>query len=327
MNSRVFFLSALALITSSSYFADQLPEAPKADESWSTPSLKGSNLKPYPPLLGVNDNQPLFHRELLRVGWRNSDPIDLYVIVPRTDGAKSDAAKAPADPTVAKPAAVNGKTDSTNAKTVGTNTKVAPKPPVIIYLYNYNTTPYRYTLNNVCIHLTTGGVAAVGFPTALSPTRFFFRGATKWFVSELPEALATSAHDVQMVINYLETRQDIDTSRIGIFGEGSGAAVAILAASADPRIKAMDLEDAWGDWPEFLAKAAIIPENERSTYLKPEFLKNVAGLDPVDYLPKLTIPVRIQYSTSPKAPVPPEVQKKMDAALPPSAAHTPIETN
>jgi hypothetical protein len=99
-----------------------------------------------------------------------------------------------------------------------------------------------------------------------------------------------------------------------------------LAAAADPRIKVLDLEDTWGDWPEFLAKSSVIPESERPTYLKPFFLKGVAGLDPIDYLPKLTIPVRNQYSL-PKSSVPPEVRKRIEALLPPQAAHTPLETS
>ena len=36
---------------------------------------------------------------------------------------------------------------------------------------------------------------------------------------------------------------------------GSGAAIAILAAAIDPRLKALDLVDPWGDWPDWLAKS------------------------------------------------------------------------
>jgi len=43
----------------------------------------------------------------------------------------------------------------------------------------------------------------------------------------------------------------------------------------------------WGDWPDWMAKSAIIPENERPNYVKPEFLKKVAPLDPVQWLPQL----------------------------------------
>jgi len=71
----------------------------------------------------------------------------------------------------------------------------------------------------------------------------------EWFVSDLEHSLVGTTHDVQMVINYLASRGDFDMSRIGIFGEGSGGTIALLAASVDARIKAVDVLDPWGDWP------------------------------------------------------------------------------
>jgi len=262
-------------------------------ESWTNLSLEGSQFVSVPPLLGQSDSQPLFTRDLVRLQWRRSDPIDTFLITPKPNAA---------------------------------SVKPAAKPAVILYLYNYTTNTDRFMHINVCQNLTEGGVAAVGFSLALSGHRFHDRAATEWFVSDLQEALTTSAHDVQKVIDYLQTRQDIDTGRIGVFGQGSGAAVAILAASVDPRIKVLDLEDAWGDWPEWLSKSTIIPEAERAAYLTPAFLKGVKELDPVRHLPKLNIPVRIQYSL-PKSAVPPKVRKRMKAALPPQGAHTPVEPN
>ena len=265
---------------------------PKNLESWTTLSLDGSEFISVQPLLGQSDTQPLFTRHLIRLQWRWGDPIDTFLIIPKPD--------APA-------------------------VKPAPRP-LVIYLYNYTTNTDRFMHINVCQTLTAGGVAAVGFSLALSGDRFHDRGVTEWFVSNLQEALMTSAHDVQKVIDYLETRQDIDTKRIGIFGQGSGAAVAILAARVDPRIRVLDLEDAWGDWPEWLSKSTIIPEAERALYLTPAFLEKVKEMDPVRHLPKLKIPVRIQYSL-PKSAVPLEVRRRMEAALPPQAAHTPVEAN
>jgi cephalosporin-C deacetylase-like acetyl esterase len=57
----------------------------------------------------------------------------------------------------------------------------------------------------------------------------------EWFISELQESLATSAHDVQMVLNYLASRNDLDMSRVGMFTAGSGANIAILASAVDAR--------------------------------------------------------------------------------------------
>jgi hypothetical protein len=74
-----------------------------------------------------------------------------------------------------------------------------------------------------------------------------------------------------------------------MFGQGSGGAIAVLAASVDPRIVALDLLNPWGDWPDWLKESRQIPENERALYLKPEFLQGVSTLDPVLYLPQLKL--------------------------------------
>ena len=86
------------------------------------------------------------------------------------------------------------------------------------------------------------GIAIVGFGSALSWQRFHApRPLKQWFVSELQEALSTSTHDVQMVLNYLEARKDLDMNHVGMYGQGSGGAIAILAATTDPRITALDV--------------------------------------------------------------------------------------
>ena len=73
--------------------------------------------------------------------------------------------------------------------------------------------------------------------------------------------------------------------------------IGVLAAAVDPRIKVLDLMDPWGDWPDWMAKSTRIPEDERANFVKPEFLKKVAGLDTVDWLLKLkTQSVRLQIA-------------------------------
>jgi hypothetical protein len=188
-------------------------------------------------------------RELLQFHWRPNDAIDVYVIRPR----------------------------------------VSKNPPVVLFMYNYALDDAIFREDRWCNLVQQNGYAAVGFTSALSWSRLRSpRPLKEWFVSQLQEALATSTHDVQMVLNYLETRGDLDTHHVGMVGQGSGGAVAILAAAADSRIRVLDLMDPWGDWPDWLKNSKQIPEEERPTYLKPEFLRSVAGLDPVAYLPQLT---------------------------------------
>jgi dienelactone hydrolase len=168
-------------------------------------------------------------------------------------------------------------------------------PPVVLYLSSFPSDIKRYYSADVCRRLVSHGAAAVGFVSALTGDRFH-RPMKQWFISELQESLGTTVHDVQMILNYLDTRGDLDMSHVGMLGQGSGGAIAILAAAADPRIKAIDLINPWGDWPDFLADSKLIPAQERPDYLKPEFLKKVEPLEPVHYLPSLkTQAVRIQF--------------------------------
>jgi hypothetical protein len=219
------------------------------------------------------DEEPGFVRQLLRVEWRLTDPIDVWVIRP----------------------------------------KVAGKVPVILYLYGYPDAGEHFRDNGWCKRATADGFAAVGFVSALTDYRFRFRPLRQWFVSELAESVGTTVHDVQLLVNLLADRGDMEMDHVGLFGMGSGATIAILAAHADPRIKSLDLLDPWGDWPDWLKESPVVSDDERSKYLSPEFLKSVAGLDPVAYLPSLKTPgLRLQQTLS--EPESPTVAKERIAA-------------
>ena len=216
-------------------------------EDWTSPSLKTSTLSPVPPLTGYINDYPGYTVELLQVQWRFGDPLDLYVMKPK--GIK--------------------------------------KPPVILYLYGYPAGTDRFKDESFQNAVTKNGVAAVGFVSALTGQRYHDRPMREWFISELQECLATSAHDVQMVLDYLATRDDLDMSRVGMFTQGSGASIGILASAVDPRIKVLDALDPWGDWPVWMATSPFPPEDERAEYVKPEFLKKAAPLEPTEWLPKI----------------------------------------
>jgi hypothetical protein len=259
--------------------------APKpfwSKEDWSALPLKSSGLdlsRIDAVELAKWDNAD-FTEQLLRVQWRANDPMDLFVVLP----------------------------------------KGVEKPPAILYLYGYLNNAERFRNDAWCRHMTQGGFAAVGFLSAVSGDRIHMpRPFKEWFVSELQESLGASTHDVQMVLNYLDKRGDIDMSRIGMFGQGSGAAIAVLAAAADPRIKTLDLFDSWGDWPDWLKESPIVPEDERANYLTPEFLAKVVKLDPALYLPQLeSRKVRIEYVLDDGG-TPNSAREAMLAAAPKSA--------
>lgn len=220
-------------------------------ESWQTVSLQDSGL-PLEPVDGVVlskiDLPEGCTREVLRMQWRPVDPIDVYVI--RPDDIE--------------------------------------KPPIGLFLLNYTFDTAVFRSAYWCNQARQNHLAINGFGSALSVQRFHApRTMKQWFVSELQESLATSTHDVQMILNYAQARKDLDGQHIGMYGQGSGGAIGILAAAVDSRITALQLVDPWGDWPDWLKNSKQIPEDERATYLKPEFLQKVANLDPVLYLPKL----------------------------------------
>ncbi|MGA2132559.1 MAG: alpha/beta hydrolase [Bryobacteraceae bacterium] len=253
-----------------------------AAEDWTQLSLAGRPLKIIGATRGERDEYPTFTREMIQLAWRPDDPIYLFLILP----------------------------------------KGHPKPPIILYLYSYPAETKRFLNDDFCAMLAKDGFAAAGFVSALTGHRYHDRPMKEWFVSELQEALGKSVHDVQMVLNFLETRNDLDLTRVGMFGDGSGAAIGILTAAVDPRIKALDLADPWGDWPDWLAKSTLIPENERPAYLEPEFLKRVAGMDPVAWFGKVQAAVRLQYVRGPGI-TPLAARERVLAAAPPQCKIVP----
>jgi hypothetical protein len=246
-------------------------------EDWTRLELDPANFALLEPAFGGEDGNEKFYRELVQLQWRVGDPVEVYVVRP----------------------------------------KGIAKPPVVLYLYSYNENLDRFKNDRYCERLTAGGYAAVGFEPALGADRFRSRPMKQWFVSELQESLGSSVHDVQLVLNYLESRKDLDLEHAGIFGQGSGGAIAILAAATDSRLKAVDTLNPWGDWSDWLAKSSVIPEVERPSYLKPEFFDSVKPLEPVRWLPKVKASaLRLQFVTANPA-VPEAAMQQMESA----AAH------
>ena len=248
-------------------------------EDWTSPALSTSNLRPMRPLVGYSNEEDKYTVDLVRVQWRWGDPIDLYVIKP--SGVK--------------------------------------KPPVIVYLYGYPSETDIFKDERYQAAVTKDGFAAVGFVSALTGHRYHDRPMREWFLSELQESLATSAHDVQLVLDYLASRGDLDMTRVGMLAQGSGASIAILASAVDPRIKVLDTLDPWGDWPTWMAASAFVPEEERAAYVKPEFLKKAGALEPVEWLPKVRArKFRLQQTAYDRT-TPKTSEEKLRAAVPTGA--------
>ncbi len=246
-------------------------------EDWTTPALSASHLMPVRPLRAYLDTtHPEYTVELLQLQWRFGDPLDVYVMKPT--GVKN--------------------------------------PPVILNLYGYptDTDPYKNEVFQKA--LTKDGFAAVCFVSALTGHRYHDRPLKEWFLSELQESLGTSAHDVQMVLDYLATRGDLDMNRVGMFGQGSGATIAILASAADPRIKVLDVLDPWGDWPTWIAASPFVPADERADYLKPEFLQRAAALETLRWMGKIQAKEFRMQQYALETDTPKAAKDKLRAAVP-----------
>jgi len=294
LRNRLFILSGLILgiifLLAASAAAQFEPASPPiadpADrrfagvhEDWSTPALTTSNLRPVPPLIAPSNEEATCTVDLVQLQWRWGDPIDVYVIKPK--GVK--------------------------------------KPPVVLYLYGYPAETAIFRNEKYQEAVTKGGFAAVGFVSALTGHRYHDRPLREWFLSELQESLAVSAHDVQEVLDYLATRNDLDMSRVGMFTNGSAATIGILASAVDPRIKVLDALDPWGDWPIWMASSTFVPDEERASYLKPEFLKKASAVEPLDWLPKMQAKKFRLQQTAYDTITPNAAKEKLRAAVPAGA--------
>jgi hypothetical protein len=270
------FVFLVSLLVASAAVSEQLSTKHESGEDWTSLSVKGLGLQSLPPMPGGTVERPEFTREFVRLQWRSGDPVDIFVILPH--GVR--------------------------------------KPHVILYLYGYPSDLTRFTNDQWCKAATAGGFAAVGFVSALTGERYHGRPMKEWFVSELQESLGKSTHDVQKVVDYLEGRGDLTAERVGMYAQGSGASVAILTASVDPRIAVLDLLNPWCDWPDWLKQSALVPENERPAYLHSEFLKRVEMLEPVQILPKLNTQILRVQQTADDLITPKTAREKMAAAIP-----------
>jgi hypothetical protein len=217
-----------------------------------------------------------FIRETARAEWRPGDPFYFYIIRP----------------------------------------KGVAKPPVILYLPSFPDDTDLFLRNDWCELAVRGGYAVVGFVGNATGHRTRYRLLKEWFVSEMPEALTSTTHDVQMILDYLSSRGDLDMDHVAMYGAGSGGSIAIFASVVDSRIKVLDLLAPWGDWKTWLSGTVVIPENERATYTKPEFVASVSPLDPAMWLPKIQAKsLRIEDIRGNKA-MPDKAQEKLEAAAP-----------
>jgi hypothetical protein len=272
--------SPLSFSPSSSVFAT----ANDADyrEDFSTLTLKGSAFFPLTPVLGQTDDDPKmpFIRERWQMMWRPADSFDLYVCKPRG---------------------------------------ISGKLPVILYLYTYPGSTDRFKSDDWCMTMTSEGFAAIGFLSAYTGARLEMRSPIATFFTDFQESLASTVHDIPFILDYLATRDDLDMTRVGMYGQGSGGTIAILASSVDKRIRAINVLTPWGDWPNFFSQTRYVAADKRAKFMAPEFQTKIAPFDPVKVLPKVQArSVRID-DVRKSGPMPDSSQEHLEAAAPSTA--------
>lgn len=112
-------------------------------------------------------------------------------------------------------------------------------------------------------------------------------------------------HDVVRVIDYLQSRNDLQMGKIGLFGTSMGAAIALQAAAIDPRIAAVVAENS------FATLRTIFDDYQRRMIkLSFHYLRNVvivrselkakfkaSDVSPLEAVKKISIPLLFIYGT------------------------------
>jgi len=111
--------------------------------------------------------------------------------------------------------------------------------------------------------------------------------------------------DVSRVIDYLESRTDLDLGKIALFGTSMGAAVGIQAAAVDKRISAVVAENS------FATLRTIFDDYQKRMIKLPfHYLRNIViirselaahfqakDVSPLDVVPDIQIPILFIYGT------------------------------
>ena len=118
------------------------------------------------------------------------------------------------------------------------------------------------------------------------------RGPLKTTPHQQAEELATTvsqtAMDVRRGLDYLATRPDINSKRIGLAGVSLGAIIGTVTSGVEPRIKAAVLISGGGDWGLILktlsARSATVGGRDTSAFKKIDFAALTTLLAPEDPL-------------------------------------------
>ena len=129
--------------------------------------------------------------------------------------------------------------------------KEGEKRAAFLILHGFGSNKDSGTMTTVSRLLTSLGYVAL---------RFDMRGCGESEGTRGRVICLEQVEDTRNALEFLQTRNDIQKDRIGVFGHSFGAAVAIYAAGVDPRIAACVSSGGWGDGAKKFRKQHESPE-------------------------------------------------------------------
>jgi dienelactone hydrolase len=163
--------------------------------------------------------------------------------------------------------------------------------PAVLFVHWYG--PPRPTSNRTqfvpdAVDLTGSGVVSLLIDTPWSEPEFFKKRKRE-------EDYARSVQqvkDLRRALDVLLAQPNVDPARVAYVGHDFGAMYGVLEAANDRRVGAFVFiagAPSFSDW--FLYGPAMPPDARQ------KFIDQLAPLDPVRYLPKLQVPVLLQFAT------------------------------
>ena len=155
-------------------------------------------------------------------------------------------------------------------------------------------------------HLARHGIAAL---------RFDFRGSGESEGEFADVSIEGEISDAAAALDFLQTRPEVDETRLGVLGLSLGGCVAACLAGRDPRIRALVLWSAPANLLSVMAHGAADPTRSVSSHSKgydiggliigPGFVQDVMSIQPLEALRRFGGPVFVIHGTGDQT-VPPE---------------------
>lgn len=162
--------------------------------------------------------------------------------------------------------------------------------PAVLFVHWYG--PPRPTSNRTqfipdAVDLASSGVISLLIDTPWSDPEYFKKRKRE----EDYTRSVQQVKDLRRALDVLLAQPNVDPARVAFVGHDFGAMYGVLEAANDPRIRAfvfMAGAPSFSDW--FLYGPAMTPD------VRQKFIDQLAPLDPVRYLPKLQVPVLLQFA-------------------------------